>query len=70
MVAHHYRTENLAVGLKHHFEVFVDEVRPWELFDEEVVENSPARDPLVPLEVPLHIQYAVLTQLLPVKLTN
>ena len=70
LVTHHYCTENLAIGLKHHFEVLIGEVRPWELFDEQIVENSPALEPLVPLEVPLHIEYAVLTKLLPVKLEN
>jgi hypothetical protein len=70
LVAHHYRTKNLTVGFKHHFEVFIGEVRPWELFYEQIVENSPALDPLVPLEVPLHIEYAVLTKLLPIKLDN
>ncbi len=68
MVTHHNCTENLAIGLKHLFEVFISEVRPWELLDEEVVEDSPALDSLVSLEVPLHIEYAVLTKLLPVKL--
>lgn len=61
LVAHHYCTENLAIGFKHHFEVFIGEVRPWELFDEQIVDNSPSVDPLVPLEVPLHIEDAVLT---------
>lgn len=61
LVAHHNCTENLAIGLKHHFEVIVGKVRPWELFDEQIVENSPSLDPLVPLEVPLHIEDAVLT---------
>lgn len=70
LVTHHYCTENLAVGLKHPLEVFIGEVSPRELFDEQIVENSPTRDPLVPLEVPLHIEYAVLTKLLPVKLLN
>lgn len=67
LVTHHYGTENLAIGLKHLFEVFISEVRPRELLDEEVVENSPALDSLVPLEVPLHIEYAVLTKLLPIE---
>ena len=68
MVTHHYCTEYLAIRLKHLFEVFFGEVRPRELLDEEIVEDSPALDSLIPLEVPLHIEHAVIAKLLAIKL--